>query len=821
MAGVALGAALRHIQRLFSDGTTTGFSDTQLLSRFAEGRDEAAFAAILARHGPMVLAVCRGILRDPWDAEDAFQATFLVLARKAGSAWTEGRLGGWLHKVAYRVAVRASADAARRQRHERRVAETAAVESTDAELIDDLRPALHDELARLPAKFRLPVVLCYLEGLTHAQAAVELHCGEATLRRRLVEARERLRARLTIRGFVPADSALGLILAREAGSAVPPLCTEATIRAVKCLATGEAMATVVGARVASLTQGRFVMMTTGWKTTAAIVISVVALACLAAGIGAASGKVAATSPQDRTLSVMAPAAQPAHAPVDQQAKPARRHAIKGLVLSPDGKPVSTATVYWLGLPRSEQRNLPMPRGQKEKPESREKMLARGMTNPRGRFELTADFDGEGYPARTVIVKAAGAGLLGRTFMSETVKEGSGADPRLTFRLRPTATIEGQLLTPAGAAAVGVKVLLEEFHDKDNEREGDGVSCGDISQDYEPQFDFWPSLWTTDNSGRFRIEGIVPERMFARIHFRHSDFADDSVLVSTGAPFSDSPRAFNVKPVAAKFTHTLEPARPVTGVVTDQETGKPLAGVVIEACSVGMRNRSLISARTDASGRYRVAGASGDSFWVVAYPDPASGYLPVRKDWDEWPAGAKVLEMNLALPRPPGSILRGRIVEAGSSRPVAGASVVYEPGLDNPHNDDQYDFDNPVLTDGDGNFALSVLPGAGLLAVEAPTPEFIRVPLTGPRSNGGSFSRTHGFARLDLPAGTDKDNPPRADHAAQRGQARSAPRRARRASGGGDGHGLVCRNHGQPASSPASSFDFSWWLRRRPVPARRS
>ena len=123
MAGAQLGTVLRQIQRLFSDGSSTGLSDTQLLNRFATRRDEAAFAAILARHGPMVLAVCRGVLRDPFDAEDAFQATFLVLARKAGSAWPESQLGGWLHKVAYRIAVRASADSARRRGHEQRAAE--------------------------------------------------------------------------------------------------------------------------------------------------------------------------------------------------------------------------------------------------------------------------------------------------------------------------------------------------------------------------------------------------------------------------------------------------------------------------------------------------------------------------------------------------------------------------------------------------------------------------------------------------------------------------------------------------------------------------
>ena len=247
-------------------------------------------------------------------------------------------------------------------------------------------------------------------------------------------------------------------------------------------------------------------------------------------------------------------------------------------------------------------------------------------------------------------------------------------------------------------------------------------------------------------------------MFARIHFRHPDFVDDDVLVSTKLPLSDSLRAPNVKPVGAKFTHILEPARPVTGVVTDKETGKPLAGVFIEMIPMGNRSGGNypVLARTDASGRYRGAGAAADSYWVTAYPDPASGYLAVEKQRNEWPAGSKVLEVNLAVPKPQGSILRGRVVEAGSGRPVAEASVVYQPGPGNPHNRDEYKFRNPVLTDGEGNFALTILPGAGLLAVEAPTPDFIRVPLI---SDSSSISRPHGFVRLNLSAGKDKDNPP--------------------------------------------------------------
>ena len=108
MAGVRLGAVLRHLQTLFGAGTIGGLADTELLERCAGQHDEAAFAALVARHGAMVLAVCRGVLRSPQDAEDAFQATFLILARKAGSLRVDDSLGGWLHRVARRVAVQAN-----------------------------------------------------------------------------------------------------------------------------------------------------------------------------------------------------------------------------------------------------------------------------------------------------------------------------------------------------------------------------------------------------------------------------------------------------------------------------------------------------------------------------------------------------------------------------------------------------------------------------------------------------------------------------------------------------------------------------------------
>ena len=228
------------------------------------------------------------------------------------------------------------------------------------------------------------------------------------------------------------------------------------------------------------------------------------------------------------------------------------------------------------------------------------------------------------------------------------------------------------------------------------------------------------------------KGSYPRRCSPGCNFRHPDFADDDLFVSTGLPLPDWLDAFNVKPVDARFTHTLEPARPVTGVVTDKETGQPLAGVLVQMIPSRNTNRYggdvSVFATTDASGRFRAAGAAGETFWVTACPDAGSGYLPLLTRDNRWPVGAKVLSVNLSLPK--GRVIRGRVVEGQEGQPVAAASVIYQPGPDNSLDRGDYDFDNPILTDKNGQFALTALPGPGLLAVEGPTSDYIRVALTG-------------------------------------------------------------------------------------------
>jgi RNA polymerase sigma factor (sigma-70 family) len=185
-------------------GCVEALTDEQLLDFFlsrAVGDAEAAFQVLVSRHGPMVLGVCRHVLNQQQDAEDAFQATFLVLARKAGSIRDRRVLGRWLYEVAYRIAVRARVNAQRRRSHERQGAEmSATVPEVDAAW-SELRPVLHEEISRLPEKYRTPVILCYLEGKTNEEVAHQLRWPVGTVKGRLARARDLLRSRLTRRGL--------------------------------------------------------------------------------------------------------------------------------------------------------------------------------------------------------------------------------------------------------------------------------------------------------------------------------------------------------------------------------------------------------------------------------------------------------------------------------------------------------------------------------------------------------------------------------------------------------------------------------------------
>jgi RNA polymerase sigma factor (sigma-70 family) len=248
----------QQIDIAFNAGTVVGLTDRQLVERFAARRDpiaEVAFAALVRRHGPMVLRVCRKILRNHHDAQDAFQATFLILARKAESLWVEDSLGPWLHGVACRVASTSKAAAARRRAHESKVARLA-VTAISEKASDDSCAILHEELARLPDRYRATIVLCDLEGRTYEEAAWELGRPVGTIKSRLARGRERLRIRMMRRGVVPTAFSFARAMSVESsGSALSVATIDAISRRATRLVAGCPAKEVIPSAVLVLTEG--------------------------------------------------------------------------------------------------------------------------------------------------------------------------------------------------------------------------------------------------------------------------------------------------------------------------------------------------------------------------------------------------------------------------------------------------------------------------------------------------------------------------------------------------------------------------------------
>jgi RNA polymerase sigma factor (sigma-70 family) len=247
-----------HLRKAVLAGGETQLTDGQLLECFVNHRDEAAVAALVRRHGPMVWGVCRRILHSHQDAEDAFQATFLVLVRKAASIIPREMAANWLYGVAHQTARKARATTAKRQAQEKQVNEMPEpAAGTEPDLWRDLQPLLDQELSRLPDKYRLAIVLCDLEGKTRKEAARQLKIPEGTLSSRLTTARTMLAKRLARHGLAVSGGALAAVLVQNAASAgLPTSVVSNTIKATSLLAAGQAATTgVISAKVAALTEG--------------------------------------------------------------------------------------------------------------------------------------------------------------------------------------------------------------------------------------------------------------------------------------------------------------------------------------------------------------------------------------------------------------------------------------------------------------------------------------------------------------------------------------------------------------------------------------
>jgi RNA polymerase sigma factor (sigma-70 family) len=300
---------VQHIRRWLGAPADMQIADVRLLADFVQNRNEAAFTAIVRRHGPLVLDVCRRVLADAHRAEDAFQATFLVLVRKAGSLRQPELLANWLYGVAYRTALKARANDARRQALEH---EGAAMRPTPSEEAgwQELRPVIDEEVQQLPAKYRLPVVLCYLSGQSHEEAARQLAWPVGTVKGRLARARDLLRKRLTRRGLALAAAFVASLPAPAAAAISGPLIAT-TVDGALLFATGAAGAAAPGP--AALAEGVLRNMFLSRMRTVVAVVIVVAML----GIGTTVAMHVADKSPRPTESVSTPV------PLDTEASPAK------------------------------------------------------------------------------------------------------------------------------------------------------------------------------------------------------------------------------------------------------------------------------------------------------------------------------------------------------------------------------------------------------------------------------------------------------------------------------------------------------------------
>ncbi len=717
MASMRRDAALRQIDRLFGEGTLAGLPDARLLERYVLHRDELAFEALVRRHGAMVLGVCRGVLADPNDADDAFQAAFLLLARKARSIWVEGSIGGWLHRVAWRIALQMNADASRRRDQERRAAERAGEAITYGPARDDTAAVIHQEIDRLPDRYRRPVVLCYLEDMTYQQAADQLRWSEATTRGRLARARDLLRARLTRRGVTLAGTGLIVVGGASAGtaSAVPSALVQATVRAARHLGLGEAAAAVSSTTIVLMKRAARTMMIARLKAIAAAVLAIAMLAGLATGLAATrTGDDGERPSPSRRIVTDGPAPQ---AGADRaKAGEGEMITFRGRVLAPDGKPAAGAGLYTVATRSAEGWAEPV-------------LKSRAGADGSFRFALPrAELDGAGvdrpWSMVTVVADADGFG-------PDWVELKEPPDGELVLRLvDDSVPIAGRILDLQGRPVVGAKVTLSRIS-----AEGSAGIDPYLKLLREDPFrasnhnfakNYWlaskrpgrPSIVATDAEGRFRLTGIGRDRIVdIAVEGPTIQSATITAMTRNAAAVSTPKDAFAAKTIyGATFDHLIPPGRALTGVVRDKRTGRPLAGVSVGGTGTNAR------VKTDAEGRYTLTGFPKDkSYGLMVLAGDKAPYFVTCLDVPDV-AGLDPVRADVECV--PGIPMRLKLIDKETGKTPKGVEVSYWPIYPNPRVREVPGY-APVRASGaynegvrqdDGTYLLGVLPGPGAVVV---------------------------------------------------------------------------------------------------------
>ena len=710
MPATQFNRVIEHIHRLTVDRRTQQFTDSDLLENFARNRDERSFAALVSRHGLLVYRVCRRVLSHEQDAEDAFQAVFLILASQCKSIRKRDSLAEWLHGVAYRTAMKASRTAARRRHYEAIFRKQLPAACTNP-VWDDLQLILDEEIQRLPSLSRAAFVACVLEGKSGREAAVELGIPGGTVSSRLNWAKKRLQQRLARRGIE-----LGVLLAavhataRSAPVLPAHLANHSWLSGVMSLASGigcasiPASVSVLASRV--MRAGLLAKLKPIVGALVALVLTAVATQQLIGnsqpGLKAGQAFQKEASQSSRMESTSA-----------AKDKSNETVTCRGQVFDPEGRPVSGAKLYL----------------SQEVPGAGEEPVVRATSNANGRFDFAFQRGAPNRYSHLAIryqVLAVADGFGPAWSFGEFDKQGTD----VTLQLVEARTIRGRILDLEGKPVPGA-ILRVEHIEEYADLEAFFKSVRDRNwflgqtKHWNGPFPGQPRTIVTGVDGGFAWQGAGQDRL-VQFHVEGPGIQFASIRALDRDMTSPvEPRLMQYGPVILKvygatFDHAALPSRPIRGIVRDMKTGLPVPDIEVTA------DRTSHRTRTDESGAFELLGcpkrAEG---YQVSFACRGKPYFGRQITVPDTP-GLSPIKLDLDLPG--GIVVQGRIAHHKTGKPLPGVRIEYYPLYPNPQvrlfgpNQRAAFPCSASETAADGTYKLVVLPGPGALGFASPSLE---------------------------------------------------------------------------------------------------
>jgi RNA polymerase sigma factor (sigma-70 family) len=683
MERTSTNASCKHIRTLFRAGSLCGLTDRQLLDRFVardnggdEADAEAAFEVLVKRHGPTVLRLCRSLLNDRHDADDAFQATFLVLARRAASIRDRDAVVSWLYGVAGRVVARARGEASRRRLLERVVAEQARCEAIQKpEGPPELMPELHEEVARLPERYRAPIVLCYLEGQSHEEAARILRCPVRTLQTRLQRGKAKLRLRLVRRGLAPGTA---LLAAGLAGAEHPAAATAAAVTSTNGMLPASLVESTARVSV------RFAAARTDGLASSALKLAQGVLKTLFwSRIRIAAG-LAAGLAIGLTLTVFGPTAA-----VEKAARPAETVTIR--VLDDRGRPIPGAEV-WMQVTLHDNANGTLT----------ERPTGHGTTDGQGRHLMPVP-EGSRPPPKDrrfgllvlVWAYAPGHQLATANAWKALYREAQSVD----LTLGPLTDTEYLVLGPQGKPVAGASVEPREV-----------LTPTGLTYDAAPKFIVPILQAVTGDDGRARVPAL------AYGAFR-------SVQITTPSLGIQYQRLPDLPLAPQREIHLRSTGKIFGRIVADRPEWT--RGVKLSITTTGSQDRhdteGIAELVSRADGLFLIPAIAGGHARLQIAVDPARPVLPRIPDVTVQPDAETQVEIRLERT----VRVRGSIRDHDAGAPVAGALILIGHGTPNT-GEKKPNTGEKGVSDSAGRFEVDTLPDDVTIQVLSEPGSFVQV-----------------------------------------------------------------------------------------------